>query len=192
MGTVAADVCVHLFVVAQSPSHAVSSETPWIVAGWVLCPWDFPGRSKGVGCHFLFQGISQAQGSNLRLLNWQAGSLPLSHQGRPFLSYRGWVFMEGVGGASHRGAGRGAVSGGRARQGFLARCPLTLHAQPSSEGLCGVRVRLSPQVQFQAAGWTGLSVSREVAATIFTAPARTFYRKVQLQYKQNVRVWLVS
>ena len=121
----AADVCVHLFVVAQSPSHAVSSETPWTVAGWILCPWDFPGRSKGVGCHFLFQGISQAQGSNLRLLNWQAGSLPLSHQGRPFCSYWGWVFHGGSGGASHTGAGRGAISGGRARQGFLAGCPLT-------------------------------------------------------------------
>ena len=29
-----------------------------------LCPWDFPGRSTGVGCHFLLQGIFQTQGSN--------------------------------------------------------------------------------------------------------------------------------
>ena len=186
-----ADMCVHLFVVAQSPSHAVSSETPWTVAGWILCPWDFPGRSKGVRCHFLFQGISQAQGSNLRLLNWQAGSLPLSHQGRPFCSYWGWVFHGGSGGASHTGAGRGQSVGAGQGRVFWLGAP-SLHAQPSSEGLCGVRVRLSPQVQFQAAGWTGLSVSREVAATIFTAPTRTFYKKVQLQYKQNVRVWLVS
>ena len=99
--------------------------------------------------------------------------------------------MEGVGehliqelaGGQSVGAGQGRV--------FWLGAP-SLHAQPSSEGLCGVRVRLSPQVQFQAAGWTGLSVSREVAATIFTAPTRTFYKKVQLQYKQNVRVWLVS
>ena len=25
----------------------------------LLCPWDFPGRYTGVGCHFLLQGISQ-------------------------------------------------------------------------------------------------------------------------------------
>ena len=23
----------------------------------LLCPWDFPGKNTGVGCHFLFQGI---------------------------------------------------------------------------------------------------------------------------------------
>ena len=30
-------------------------------------------------CHFLHQGISPTQGSNLSLLHWQADSLPLSH-----------------------------------------------------------------------------------------------------------------
>ena len=34
-----------------------------------------------MGCHFLLQGIFWTQGSNLHLLYWQAGSLPLSHQG---------------------------------------------------------------------------------------------------------------
>ena len=24
----------------------------------VLCPWDFPGKSTGMGCHFLFRGSS--------------------------------------------------------------------------------------------------------------------------------------
>ena len=23
----------------------------------LLCPWDFPGKNTGVGCHFLLQGI---------------------------------------------------------------------------------------------------------------------------------------
>ena len=36
-----------------------------------------------VGCHFLLQGILPTQGLNLCLLHWQAGSLPLSHQGSP-------------------------------------------------------------------------------------------------------------
>ena len=34
-----------------------------------LCPWDFPGRNAGVGCHFLLQGIFPTQGSNLSLFH---------------------------------------------------------------------------------------------------------------------------
>ena len=41
--------------------------------------WDFSGKNTGVGCHFLLQGIFPTQGSKLRLLHWQANSLPLSH-----------------------------------------------------------------------------------------------------------------
>ena len=40
----------------------------------LLCPWDFPGKNTGVGCHFLLQGIFLTQGSNLHLwhllLSW--------------------------------------------------------------------------------------------------------------------------
>ena len=39
-----------------------------------------------MGCHFLLQGIFLTQGLNsrlLRLLHWQADSLPLSHLGSP-------------------------------------------------------------------------------------------------------------
>ena len=28
----------------------------------LLCPWDFPGKDTGVGCHFLFQGVFPTQG----------------------------------------------------------------------------------------------------------------------------------
>ena len=45
----------------------------------LLCPWDFPGKNTGVGCHFLLQGIFSTQGLNPPLLHWQAGSLPNSH-----------------------------------------------------------------------------------------------------------------
>ena len=44
---------------------------------------DFPGKNTGVDCHFLLQRIFLTQGSNLHLLHWQAGSLPLSHPGSP-------------------------------------------------------------------------------------------------------------
>ena len=47
----------------------------------LLCPWDFPGKNTGVGCHFLFQGIFLTQGLNPRLLHWQVDYLPLCHQG---------------------------------------------------------------------------------------------------------------
>ena len=39
--------------------------TPWIVACTkLLRPWDFQGKSTGVGCHLLLQGIFPTQGSN--------------------------------------------------------------------------------------------------------------------------------
>ena len=50
----------------------------------LLCPWDFPGSSTGVGCHFLLQGIFLTQGSNSHLLHWQVHSLSPSHLGIPY------------------------------------------------------------------------------------------------------------
>ena len=55
--------------------------TPWTPL--LLCPWSFPGKNTGVGCHFLLQGIFPTQVLNLGLLHWQADSLTLSHQGSP-------------------------------------------------------------------------------------------------------------
>ena len=52
-----------------------------------LCPWDFPGKNTGVGCHFLLQEIFQTSGSNphlLRFLHWQVDFLPLSPLGSLF------------------------------------------------------------------------------------------------------------
>ena len=47
-----------------------------------LCPWNFPGKNTGVGCHFLLQGVFSTQRLNpsfLNLLQRQVGSLPLHH-----------------------------------------------------------------------------------------------------------------
>ena len=49
----------------------------------LLCPWDFPVKNTGEGCHFLLQGIFLTQRSNPLLLHWQVNSLQLSHQGSP-------------------------------------------------------------------------------------------------------------
>ena len=37
----------------------LSLVTPWTVAARLLCPWDFPGKNPGVGCHFLLQSSIQ-------------------------------------------------------------------------------------------------------------------------------------
>ena len=50
----------------------------------LLCPWDFPGKNTGVGCHSLLQGIFPTQGWNLRLLHWLADSLPSEPPGEPW------------------------------------------------------------------------------------------------------------
>ena len=55
--------------------------TPWTVAHQAPLSIGFPGKNTRVGCHFLFQGIFLAQGSNLCLLHCQEGSSPLRHQG---------------------------------------------------------------------------------------------------------------
>ena len=49
----------------------------------LLCPWDFPGNSTGVDCHFLLQGIFPTQGSKPGLLHCRLTRYCLSHQGGP-------------------------------------------------------------------------------------------------------------
>ena len=46
----------------------------------LLCPWDFPGNSTGVDCHFLLQGIFPTQGSNPGLPHCRQTLYRLSHQ----------------------------------------------------------------------------------------------------------------
>ena len=49
----------------------------------LLCPWNFPGKSTGVGCHFLLQGIFPTQGLNPGLPHCRKMLYHLSHQGSP-------------------------------------------------------------------------------------------------------------
>ena len=49
----------------------------------LLCPWDFPGKDTGVGCHFLLQGIFPTQGSNPGLLHCRQILYQLSFKGSP-------------------------------------------------------------------------------------------------------------
>ena len=52
----------------------------------IVCPWDFPGNSTEVDCHFLLQGIFPTQGSNPGLPHCRQTLYRLSHQG----SLEGW------------------------------------------------------------------------------------------------------
>ena len=54
----------------------------------LLCPWNFPGKNTGLGCHFLCQGIIPTQELNLHflcLLHWQVDSLPLTPPQKPLV-----------------------------------------------------------------------------------------------------------
>ena len=57
-----------LFASPDCKLLAVRVLYPCTVLGYLLYPWDFPGKNTGVGCHFVLQGIFLTQGSNLHLL----------------------------------------------------------------------------------------------------------------------------
>ena len=46
----------------ESLSRVQHFVSPWTVPTSLLCPWNFPGKSTGVGCHFLLQWIFPIQG----------------------------------------------------------------------------------------------------------------------------------
>ena len=48
-----------------------------------LCPWDFPDKNTGVGCHFLLQGIFMIQRSNPGPPALQADPLLTEPPGKP-------------------------------------------------------------------------------------------------------------
>ena len=85
-------MCVYTYICVCKP-HCVFSVTQSCLTihcpmDYSLpgCPWNFPGKNTGVGCHFLLQGIFLTQGSNphlLCLLHWQVDSLLLMPAGKP-------------------------------------------------------------------------------------------------------------
>ena len=57
-----------LCVCVQSVSHIRLFRTLYDPVR-VLCPWDFPSKNNGIGCHFLLQRVFLAQGWNSHLLH---------------------------------------------------------------------------------------------------------------------------
>ena len=69
-------------------SHSVVSDSlrpHGLQSTRLLHPWDLPGKSTRVGCHFLLQGIFLTQGSNLGHPHCRQMLYHLSYQG----SHRG-------------------------------------------------------------------------------------------------------
>ena len=56
----------------------------------LLHPWDFPGKSTGVGCHCLLQGIFPTQGSNMGLPHCRQTLYCLSYQGVLAVKHTFW------------------------------------------------------------------------------------------------------
>ena len=65
--------------------------------------WDFPGKSAGVYCHFLLQGIFLTQESNPGLPHCRQTLYCLSHQGSPCSLTRDqtWEPLQGAWSLSH-------------------------------------------------------------------------------------------
>ena len=66
---------------AQS-SLTVCNPMDCSLAGSSIHPWDFPGKSTGVGCHFLLQEIFLAQELNLGLQHCRQMLLPSEPPGK--------------------------------------------------------------------------------------------------------------
>ena len=62
--------CVQLFAI------------PWTVVCHILCPWNSPSKSTGVGCRSLFQGIFPYPGIEHGSSALQADSLPTELLGK--------------------------------------------------------------------------------------------------------------
>ena len=81
--TKATHCCCHCLVTS------VASDPVWprgLQPARLPCPWESPGKSTGVGCHALLQGIFLTQGLNphlLCLLHWRVSSSSLVPPGKP-------------------------------------------------------------------------------------------------------------
>ena len=57
----------------------------------LICPWDFPGKNSGMGCHFLSPGDLPDPRIEPRSLAFQADSLPSEPPGKPTISLKNHI-----------------------------------------------------------------------------------------------------
>ena len=75
----------------QLLSHVRLSWPDGLQPARLLRPWDSPGKSTGVGCHFLLQGIFPTQGSNPGLPHCRLVVLFLVFWDLPAVFYSGYT-----------------------------------------------------------------------------------------------------
>ena len=78
-------VCVHMLSYFQLFCNPMDCSRPGS-----SCPWDFPGKNTGVGCHFLLQGIFLIQGTEPMSL------LSPALAGKFFTTRDTWEVLDGV------------------------------------------------------------------------------------------------
>ena len=89
---------------SESVSRSVVSDS-WRPHGLqptrLLCPWNFPGKNTGVGCHALLQGSFLTQGLNLGLLHYRQILYHLSHDNSTYDICQAYHVVPGEKGCSH-------------------------------------------------------------------------------------------
>ena len=87
------------FVILGVRYHMISCKSEGISSiNYFLHPWDFPGKSTGVGCHFLLQRIFPTQGLNPGLPHYRQILYCLSHQGSiNYFRLRKFIINSGFG-----------------------------------------------------------------------------------------------
>ena len=95
----------------QSLSHVGLFVSPWTVAHKAPL-WNFPGKSTGVGCHFLLQGIFPNPGIKPRSPVLQADSLPAEPQGKPRNIGVGSLSLSGESSWPRNQTGVSSIAGG--------------------------------------------------------------------------------
>ena len=81
---------LNLLVVVVGFRCSVVSDSLWhhrVQPARLFCPWGFPGKNTGVGCHFLLHCIFLTQGSNASLLHCRQILYHLSYRGGPHWRY---------------------------------------------------------------------------------------------------------
>ena len=55
-------MCVCVCVCVRLVTQSCLTQCDPVEPARLLCPWNFPGKNTGEGCHFLLQGIFPTQG----------------------------------------------------------------------------------------------------------------------------------
>ena len=87
--------CIHCRMCSVTQMCPTLLQTHELQPTRLLCPWDFPGKNTGVGCHALLQGIFPTQGLNPHLESPALAGEFLNHCANQEVQYREGQFIIG-------------------------------------------------------------------------------------------------